>query len=124
LDLTGQFLALQAKRHRKPGQEATRFKTDTEMIIDDDSPDKGASQSKTQVEYTDASLCKESLTSVNGFTRGPNGRIKFHKDMKKGRCEEMSGDDVGMADTAVEGGEQVEEAEWGQGGASFQSKGS
>jgi hypothetical protein len=55
-----------------------------------------------QPEYTDANLYKESLTSVNGFTRGPNGKIKFHKDTKKRRREEMSEDDVEMADTAVD----------------------
>lgn len=28
---------------------------------------------------------RESITSVDGFTRGPNGRVKFNKDTKKRR---------------------------------------
>ena len=98
-------LALQAKKHRKPGQEASRFKTDAEtgrMIIGDDNSDEEVSQSRHRPEYMDANSYKESLTSVNGFTRGLNGRIKFHKDTKKRRREEMSEDDVEMADTAVD----------------------
>jgi ribosomal RNA-processing protein 12 len=31
---------------------------------------------------------RETLTSADGFTRGPNGRIKFNKDTKKRRREE------------------------------------
>lgn len=74
------------------------------MIIDEDNADEGVSQSKSKSEYSDANLYKESLTSVNGFTRGPNGKIKFHKDTKKRRREEMSDDDVEMAETAAEEG--------------------
>jgi ribosomal RNA-processing protein 12 len=37
-----------------------------------------------------------------GLRRGLNGKIKFHTDTKKRRREEMSEDDVEMADTAVE----------------------
>jgi hypothetical protein len=43
-----------------------------QTIIDDDNSDCGGSQSKTQTEYTGANLYKEHLTSVHGFTRGPN----------------------------------------------------
>ena len=98
-------LALQAKKRRKPGQEASRFKTDAEtgrMIIDEDNSDEEVSQSAHKPEYMDANSYKESLTSVHGFTRGLNGRIKFHKDTKKRRREEMSEDDVEMADTTLE----------------------
>ena len=31
---------------------------------------------------------QEALTSIDGFTRGHNGRIKFNKDTKKRRMEE------------------------------------
>ena len=98
-------LALQAKKHRKPGQEASRFKTDAEtgrMIIGDGNSDEEVPQSRHRPEHMDANSYKESLTSVNGFTRGLNGRIKFHKDTKKRRREEMSEDDVEMADTAAD----------------------
>ena len=77
------------------------------MIIDEDSDsdaNAGAAQSKSQPKYMDANLYKESLTSIDGFTRGPNGKIKFHKDTKKRRREEMSEDDVEMADAAAEEG--------------------
>lgn len=37
---------------------------------------------------------KESLTSVDGFTRGSNGQVKFNKDTKKRRrANEANGDD-------------------------------
>lgn len=41
---------------------------------------------------------RESMTSVDGFTRGPNGRIKFNKDTKKRRREADEAEDVEMAD--------------------------
>jgi hypothetical protein len=39
---------------------------------------------------------KESMTSVDGFTRGTNGKVKFNKDTKKRRREEA--EDVEMED--------------------------
>ena len=43
---------------------------------------------------------QEALTSVDGFTRGPGGRIKFNKDTKKRRRENAAeDDDVEMAET-------------------------
>jgi len=72
------------------------------MIIDDDNSDSGVSHLNSKPEYLDANLYKESLTSVDGFTRGSNGKVKFHKDTKKRRREEMSEGDVEMADIAVE----------------------
>jgi len=74
------------------------------MIIDDDNSDSCAPQSKSKPEYIDANLYKESLTSIDGFSRGLNGKIKFHKDTKKRRHEEMSEGDVEMAETTVEEG--------------------
>lgn len=42
---------------------------------------------------------RESVTSVDGFARGPGGRIKFNKDTKKRRREYNEIDeDVEMAD--------------------------
>lgn len=35
---------------------------------------------------------RENITSVDGFTRGRNGRIKFNKDTKRRRDEELDGD--------------------------------
>jgi ribosomal RNA-processing protein 12 len=43
---------------------------------------------------------REALTSVDGFTRGPGGRIKFNKDTKKRRRENaVEDEDVEMAET-------------------------
>jgi ribosomal RNA-processing protein 12 len=42
---------------------------------------------------------REALTSADGFTRGPGGRIKFNKDTKKRRREDVVEDeDVEMSE--------------------------
>ncbi len=41
---------------------------------------------------------RENLTSVDGFTRGRNGRVKFNKDTKKRRRDEELEYDVEMED--------------------------
>jgi ribosomal RNA-processing protein 12 len=47
---------------------------------------------------------REALTSVDGFSRGPGGRIKFNKDTKKRRRENAAEDeDVEMAETEPAG---------------------
>ncbi|KAG6850944.1 hypothetical protein H0H93_005813 [Arthromyces matolae] len=86
-----------SKRRRRPGQDASRFKTEDEtgkMIIDEgnDSDDIGPSTDVAGTAY------REAITSVDGFTRGPNGRVKFHKDTKKRRREELETEDVEMVD--------------------------
>lgn len=43
----------------------------------------------------------EGMTSVDGFTRGPTGKIKFNKDTKKRRREEAA-QDVEMAEAGAE----------------------
>ncbi|KAJ7578515.1 armadillo-type protein [Mycena floridula] len=85
---------------RKPGQDAARFKTDDEtgkMIIDEDSDSEMVPDAApTDVEGT---AYREAITSVDGFTRGPNGRVKFNKDTKKRRRDEANDDgDVEMGD--------------------------
>jgi ribosomal RNA-processing protein 12 len=92
------FLDAGSNRRRQPGQEAHHFKTDSDtgkMIID----------TKDELEDEDAAMTdlggtayRETVTSVDGFTRGPNGRIKFNKDTKKRRREMDEGDDEMMAD--------------------------
>jgi len=46
---------------------------------------------------------RDSIRSVDGFSRGPNGRVKFNKDTKKRRREEVEGEieDVEMGDVAA-----------------------
>lgn len=70
------------------------------MIIDEDTDsddDAGGARAQEDVEGT---AYREAITSADGFTRGPNGRIKFNKDTKKRRRENRDeGDgDVEMGD--------------------------
>jgi len=95
----------QSNRRRKPGQDASRFKTDEDtgkMIIDSDSDSdanaKGASADVAGSAY------RENITSVDGFTRGLNGRVKFNKDTKKRRREHDEAEDVEMADGEASSG--------------------
>lgn len=98
-DLTIYISDSNAKRRRKPGQDASHFKTDEEsgkIIFDDsDSDDETNAQEAKDVAGT---AYRENITSVDGFTRGPNGKIKFNKDTKKRRLEEANMEDVEMAD--------------------------
>lgn len=66
------------------------------MVIDESDSDAEAGAGEQDVE---GDAYRESLTSVDGFTRGPNGRVKFNKDTKKRRRENEEADmDVDMAD--------------------------
>lgn len=49
---------------------------------------------------------RDSIRTVDGFSRGPGGRVKFNKDTKKRRREELEGDieDVEMGDVVNVGG--------------------
>jgi ribosomal RNA-processing protein 12 len=71
------------------------------MIIDEDSDSDGNAQNAAATDAAGTAY-RESITSVDGFTRGPNGRVKFNKDTKKRRREneDMEGD-VEMADGDV-----------------------
>jgi len=65
------------------------------MIIDDSDSDVD-SVAEPDVAGT---AYQEALTSADGFTRGPGGRIKFNKDTKKRRRENaVEDDDVEMAE--------------------------
>ena len=52
------------------------------MIIDGDSGSDGEPSALGNVA---GAAYRESIASVDGFSRGPNGRIKFNKDTKKRR---------------------------------------
>ncbi|TFK23665.1 ribosomal RNA-processing protein 12 [Coprinopsis marcescibilis] len=87
-----------ANRRRKPGQDASHFKTDDstgKMVIDEGGSDEDDSMAVAQ--DVAGTAYKESLTSVDGFTRGPNGKVKFHKDTKK-RRRQNDDEDVEMGD--------------------------
>jgi hypothetical protein len=92
-------------RRRRPGQDASHFKTDDDtgkMIIEGENED-------AQIAVNDdvaGAAYKESITSVDGFTRGAKGRVKFNKDTKKRRrTDEANGDneDVEMTDAVSSG---------------------
>ncbi|KAF8515453.1 NUC173-domain-containing protein [Gautieria morchelliformis] len=80
-------------RRRKPGQDASHFKTDDstgKMVIDGEDEDAHIAADGDVA----GAAYKESLTSVDGFTRGANGRVKFNKDTKKRRrANEGEGED-------------------------------
>ena len=69
------------------------------MVFNDSSDDEVAKAS----EDVEGKAYMEQITSVDGFTRGPNGRIKFHKDTKKRRRDAADADDmdVDMDDTGA-----------------------
>lgn len=67
------------------------------MMIDSDS-DSDAEDAKRASADVAGSAYRESITSVDGFTRGPNGRVKFNKDTKKRRRENNEAEDVEMRD--------------------------
>jgi len=86
-------------KRKKPGQDAARFKTDEEtgkmLIAEDEDSDKD----QPAAEDVEGVAYRETLTSVDGFTRGQGGKVKFHKDTKKRRRENEEPDgDVEMAD--------------------------
>lgn len=93
------FTDAASNRRRKPGQDAAHFKTDhdTDKIIIDDSV-YDAETTALQVPDVAGTAYRESITSVDGFTRGPNGRVKFNKDTKKRRRDNDEIEDVEMAD--------------------------
>jgi hypothetical protein len=61
------------------------------MIIDDNESDADDTELPVTVDVAGTAY-RETLTSADGFTRGPNGRIKFNKDTKKRRREENAMD--------------------------------
>ena len=66
------------------------------MIIEESDPD-AVGVAEVDVAGT---AYQEALTSVDGFTRGPGGRIKFNKDTKKRRRGNAVEDaDVEMVET-------------------------
>ncbi|KAF9263376.1 NUC173-domain-containing protein [Marasmius fiardii PR-910] len=85
-----------SNKRRKPGQEASKFKTDGDtgkMIIDEEDSDNDDGRTKEDVV---GSAYRESITSADGFTRGPNGRVRFNKDTKKRRRDNADADDDPM----------------------------
>lgn len=89
-------IALNANRRRQPGQDASHFKTDSSSgrIIIDDETFKSTPKSKDSSDDIAGQAYREQMTSVDGFTRGPSGQVKFHKNTKKRRAEETAAEAV------------------------------
>ncbi|PPR02396.1 hypothetical protein CVT26_011364 [Gymnopilus dilepis] len=88
-----------SNRRKQPGQDASRFKVDEDsgkMVIDE-GPDSDEDPAENPSDVAGTAY-REAITSVDGFTRGPNGKIKFNKNTKKRRREEEAIEDVEMAD--------------------------
>jgi ribosomal RNA-processing protein 12 len=89
------------ERKRNGGKGSSKFKTDEDtgrMVIEDSDEDDEVAVGG---EAVAGEAYKESMTSVDGFTRGPNGRIKFNKDTKKRRREEAETEDIEMGGVTV-----------------------
>lgn len=67
---------------------------------------------------------RDSFRAVDGFSRGPNGRVKFNKDTKKRRREELEGEtgDVEMGDVAANAGSKNKKRSPEKLGKEFRSK--
>ncbi|PVF95410.1 NUC173-domain-containing protein [Serendipita vermifera] len=113
----GKLINANRGKQKRPGQEASKFKTEEEtgkIIIDEesdsDTPEKAKRTARSIKQDPEDLLAgaayKENLVSVDGFTRNPNGTIKFHKDTKKRRREEMemADGDIEMEDASAAAG--------------------
>jgi len=116
-----------SSRRRKPGQDAAQFKMDEDtgkMIIDDAESDDDEQQHQ-QMARSDlaGTAYRDSLTSIDGFTRGPNGRVKFNKDTKKRRRadEDIEGD-VEMADADAAAKKKIKRKQEARLGHEFKAK--
>lgn len=67
---------------------------------------------------------RDSIRTVDGFSRGPNGRVKFNKDTKKRRREELEGetDDIEMGDVTTGMGRKSKKHSPEKVGKEFRSK--
>ncbi|THH08369.1 hypothetical protein EW145_g2754 [Phellinidium pouzarii] len=95
------------KEGRKPGAEASKFKTDEQsgkLLLESDSEAEGDVGAPDSDARLGGGAYHETLTSTDGFTRDSRGRVKFHKDTKKRRRDAADAEgadenvDVEMAD--------------------------
>ncbi|KAF5370856.1 hypothetical protein D9758_001883 [Tetrapyrgos nigripes] len=107
-------------KRRKPGQDAAQFKVDEDtgkmMINDSDSDEDAAGEDVSGTAY------RESITSVDGFQRGPNGRIKFNKDTKKRRRNEDADDAMDVDDDEGKHSEKPKRRKSAKLGQEFKAK--
>jgi len=112
------FLTTGNRRHRKPGEDAKKFKMDdtTGKMIFDASDSDADADAPTADDVLAGAAYQENITSADGFTRGRNGRVKFNKDTKKRRREhnEDQGSDVEMGNPAPQARKEKQAAKLGQ----------
>ncbi|KAI0088037.1 NUC173-domain-containing protein [Irpex rosettiformis] len=105
-----------SRKRKKPGQDASRFKTDIEtdkMVIGDNDEEEDMNME----EDVEGTAYRETITSADGFTRGPNGRVKFNKDTKKRRRDAEADEDVEMGEaqaTSAKNAKRRSESRFGQ----------
>jgi len=92
------------------------------MIIDDGGEANG--ETMEVEEDVVGTAYRDSIRTVDGFSRGPNGRVKFNKDTKKRRREELEGEaeDVEMGDVAADTGRKSKKRSQDKLGKEFRSK--
>lgn len=90
-------------------------------MIDDDEDNDG-DQAQDGAGDVAGTAYKESLTSADGFTRGPNGRVKFNKDTKKRRRENDEDGDVDMVDADAAGARKAKKQQEAKFGHEFKAK--
>ena len=91
------------------------------MIIDDDETNDETAGVEEDVVGT---AYRDSTRSVDGFSRGPGGRVKFNKDTKKRRREELEGEteDIEMGDVTANAGRKSKKHSPEKLGKEFRSK--
>ena len=92
------------------------------MIIDDG--DEANDEAMEAEEDVVGTAYRDSIRSVDGFSRGPSGRVKFNKDTKKRRREELEGgtEDIEMGDVTVNTGRKSKKHSPEKVGKDFRSK--
>ena len=91
--------AVSAKR-RKGGEDFSVNVETGKMMINENEPGLNDMKHNHKEEDVEGTAYRENMVSVEGFTRLPNGQIKFHKDTKKRRREneETEKNDIEMLD--------------------------
>src|SRR6201996_5055009 len=88
LSMRPSFSSIDAKgsQRLKNRRDPSHFKTDQsgKMVFDESGSDTNEGAAEEDVA---GAAYREALTSADGFTRGPGGRVKFNKDTKKRRRE-------------------------------------
>lgn len=92
------------------------------MVIDDG--DQANDETMGTKEDVIGTAYRDSIHSVDGFSRGPGGRVRFNKDTKKRRREELEGEieDVEMGDVTINANRKSKKLSPEKLGKEFRSK--